>query len=120
MALRVSFCVLPIFDVDRESLRRQEPKPLQSLWVQTHLRKRVVPVGEPEVHDHEAEVVSECVRDEEPLARQILEPYLRLCSLVVPVDQREAPVLYLAVDIESPDVLAAQSLSHLHAYLSSF
>jgi len=39
------------------------------------------------VHDHQSEVISECIGDEIPLAREVLEPDLRLGGLVAAVDQ---------------------------------
>jgi len=54
------------------------------------------------VHDHQSEVVSEGVRDEEPLAGQVLEPDLRL-SVRILEDQRKATVLNLGVDFKSAD-----------------
>ena len=80
-----------VFDIDGESLRRQEAEPLKGLRVKTDLSEGVVPIRNAEVHDHEAEVVCECVGDEEPLAREILEPDLRLCISVLE-DQRKTTV----------------------------
>ena len=51
---------------------------MEGLWVEADLRKRIVPVWQTQVHDHQAEVVSESIRDEKPLAGQVLEPDLRL------------------------------------------
>ena len=51
---------------------------MEGLWVEADLRKRIVPVRQTQVHDHQAEVVSESIRDEKPLAGQVLEPDLRL------------------------------------------
>ena len=68
----------PILNIDRQALGGQKAEPLERLWVQADLGERVVPVGQTKVHDHQAEVVSESIRDEKPLAGQVLEPDLRL------------------------------------------
>jgi len=51
-----------------------------------------MPVRQSKVHDHEPEVVSEGVRDEVPLARQVLEPDLGLDDFAVPVDYCQSSV----------------------------
>ena len=51
---------------------------MEGLWVESDLRKRIVPVRQAQMHNHQAEVVSEGIRDEKPLAGQVLEPDLRL------------------------------------------
>ena len=73
--------VLPVFNINGESLGGQEPEPLQRLRVKPDLGEGVLPVGEAQVHDHQPEVVREGVRDEEPRARQVLEPDLRLVNV---------------------------------------
>lgn len=70
-----------------------------------------MPVGQAQVHDHESEVVSKRICDEEPFARKILEPYLRLCGFVVSVYQCESSVFDLAVDIECAYVFAAARIT---------
>ena len=95
--------VLPVLDVDGQSLRRQEPEPLQRLRVQAHLGEGVLPVRQPQVHDHQPEVVREGVRYEEPRAGQVLEPDLRLVY-VSAVHQRQSPIFHLRVNIKGCDV----------------
>ena len=58
--------VLTILDVNGETFRGQEPEPLQGLRVQAYLGEGVLPVGETQVHDHQAEIVCESVRYEKP------------------------------------------------------
>lgn len=70
-----------------------------------------MPVRQPKVHDHQTEVISERVRYKVPLAREVLEPNLRLGGLVVAVDKSKSAIFYLAVNVERPDVLAAQRLT---------
>lgn len=62
------------------------------------------------MHNHQAEVIRERVRDEIPLAREVLEPDLWLGSLVVAVDESQSAIFDLAIDIESPHVFASQRL----------
>ena len=81
------FEALPVFHIDSKPFRGQEPEPLQSLGVQTNFSERIVPVRKAQVHDHQSEVISECIGDEIPLAREVLEPDLRLGGLVAAVDQ---------------------------------
>lgn len=66
LLLREVLLVLAVLDVDGQTLRGQEPEPLQGLRVQTHLGEGVLPVGETQVHDHQTEVVCEGVRYEKP------------------------------------------------------
>lgn len=97
--------VLPIFDVNSESLGYQESEPLKSLRVETNLGKRVLPVGNAEVHNHQSEIVGEGVGDEEPLAGEVLEPDLRLRG-GASVHQGESTVLDIRVNIERVDVFS--------------
>lgn len=68
--------VLSVFDVDGQSFWRKESEPLHGLWVEAYLGEGVLPVWDTQVHDHQSEVVSERVGDEEPVAAEILEPNL--------------------------------------------
>jgi hypothetical protein len=54
--------ILSIFDVNSKSLRDEEPEPLQSLGIRACFRESVLPVGDSQVHNHQAEVISEAVR----------------------------------------------------------
>jgi hypothetical protein len=63
------------------------------------------------VHDHEAEIVREGVRDEEPRAGQVLEPDLRLVR-VPSIHQGQPPVLHLGIDVEGCYVLPSEKLIH--------
>ena len=56
---------------------------MEGLWVEADLRKRIVPVRQTQVHDHQAEVVGERVGNEEPMARVVLEPDLGFDRLVL-------------------------------------
>ena len=95
--------VLPIFDVDRQSLGYQESEPLKSLRVETNLGERILPVGDAKVHNHQSEIVGERVGDEEPLAGEVLEPDLWLRG-GASVHEGESAVLDIRVNIECVDV----------------
>ena len=61
------------------------------------------------MHDHQSEVVSERVGDEEPVAAEVLEPDLGLVGCPS-VDDGQPPVLDLRVDFVGVDVFSiAQS-----------
>ena len=67
-------------------------------------------MGYAQVDNHEPEVISESVGDEEPLAGQVLKPNLRLRLIVFAlVDQSEASVLALLVDFKSENFSATQN-----------
>lgn len=67
-----------VFNVDSQSLGGEESEPLEGLWIQTHLGKSIVPIWQTKMHNHQSEVVSKSVGDEEPLTGKILEPDLGL------------------------------------------
>jgi hypothetical protein len=73
--------VFAVLDVDRESLGRQESEPLKGLRVQAYLGESVLPMRQPQMHNHQSEVIREGVRYEEPGTGQVLEPDLRLVSI---------------------------------------
>ena len=89
-----------ILDIDSESLGREEAEPLNGLMVHANLSERIVPIGQAKVHDHQPEVVSKSIGDEEPTSRQVLEPYLWLCIIVF-VDHGKAPIPRFSIDVES-------------------
>ena len=60
--------VLPVLDINCESFRDEEPKPLESLGIRTSLGKGILPVRDTQVHYHKTEVIREAVRQEEPVA----------------------------------------------------
>ena len=97
----------PILYIDCQALGGQKAEPLERLWVQADLGERVVPVGQTQVHDHQAEVVGERVGNEEPLARVVLEPDLGFDRLVL-VDEGHSAVLYLCVDVEGSNSILAK------------
>ena len=61
------------------------------MGVEAHLRERIVPIRQAQVHNHQSEVIGEGIRDEKPLARKVLEPDLWLGSLCL-VDQGQSPI----------------------------
>lgn len=67
-----------------------------------------MPVGKTQVHDHESEVVSEGVCNEEPLARQVLKPNLGL-SLRVLEDQSKAAVFHFLVNVKCSNLVFAKN-----------
>ena len=46
------FLIFAIFNVNRKSLRRQEPEPLQGLRVKPDLCEGILPMRQPKMHDH--------------------------------------------------------------------
>ena len=88
--MRESFLTSAIFNVNGETLRRQESEPLKGLLVKTSVRERILPVGYAQVHYHQSEVVSKCIGNKEPVAREVLKPDLRLLLTVLAfsIDER--------------------------------
>ena len=58
------------------------------------------------MHDHKPEVISEGVRDEKPVAAEILKPDLRGLAGLTSVEKAEPPVFDALVHVESGDHLA--------------
>ena len=53
--------VLSVLDVYRQSLWNEESEPVHGLRIETSFGESVLPVGDAQVHDHQAEVVCETV-----------------------------------------------------------
>lgn len=90
--------VSSVLDVDSETLGRQETEPLEGLLVEARIGEHILPQRDSQVHDHQAEVVSESVGDEVPTAGEILKPDLWLALGVfarIHVDQSETTALAL-------------------------
>ena len=96
--------VPPVFNIYRQSLRDQKPKPLQSLRVEASFGESVLPVRDTQVHNHQSEVIGKGVCEEKPVAREVLEPDLRLCVSAF-VDYCEPSIFHFGVDIESVNFL---------------
>jgi hypothetical protein len=68
---------------------------LKGLLVETGVRECVLPVGYAQVYYHQSEVIGKSVCDEEPVAGEVLKPYLRLLLTVfaLSIDERQSPTL---------------------------
>lgn len=58
-----------------------------------------------EMHNHQTEVVGECVCNEEPATRKVLEPDLWLV-IVASVHQSKSTILDLCINVKCSDVLS--------------
>lgn len=89
--------------VDCETLRDQEAEPVKRLRVETCLGECVLPVRDTQVHDHEPEVVREGVGDIEPVAREVLEPYLWFL-IGASVHESKTSIFNIGVNVKGTNV----------------
>ena len=99
--------VSAVLHVDGEALGGQEAEPLERLWIKTYLSKRVLPAWDAQVHDHQPEVVGKAVGHVKPVTAEVLEPDLGLGGATV--DEGQAAVLHIGVDLKGADILSVRS-----------
>ena len=109
LLLREVLLIFTVLYIDGQTLWGQESEPLKGLRVQTHLGKGILPVGQPQVHDHQTEIVCESIRYKEPGAGKVLEPNLWFIG-VSSVHEGQSPVFDLGINVKSSYVLPSEKL----------
>ena len=70
-------------DVDSQALRSEEVEPLSTRLIETVRSKRVLPIGQAQVHHEQPKVLAETWRERTPAARHVLEVDARLVQRFV-------------------------------------